>query len=322
MGNTEYGNSGLAEQWLAVVRCEGSCAWWQLLLLSHLWLLCEPWEPGESHVSSPVLHLHAPVFPSVVITSSEWNAKRTAQHFSYNNFSKYLLWLGGVSKSDCLLLERLVLSKSCSLTLFCICSYLNICMKRHFFWCIEVTGSDPPVCGLFTFLTVAIVVPAPQHSTSVPCSHHLILMLYLHLSFLSWQPVSSYKVFPFVHRFCFHTWKSLKAFLLFSFLVVTFLPTLCCKCTQTFFYPKTHSLIPLCNSPGRQHVINIYQKKKILQVLFTKSLFCRPIGRWQIRRIWPGEWKWRWRVTNSCVWAPGSQWNLYKTLIIFFLTEL
>lgn len=183
-------------------------------------------------------------------------------------------------------------------------------------------GSDPPVSGLFTLLTVAIVVSAPQHSTSVSCSHHLILMFCLHSSFLCWQPVSSYKVFPVVHRFFFHAWKSFRSFLLFSFLGVTFLPSLCCKSTQIFFYHKTHSHIPSCNSPERQYIINIYQKKKILQVLFTKSVFCRPIGRWQIRRIWPGERKWRWRVTNTCVWAPGSQWNLYKTLIIFFLTEL
>lgn len=221
-----------------------------------------------------------------------------------------------------MLLEWLILSQSCSRTHFYICLSLNIYIKRHFSWCIEVSGSDPPVSGLFRFLTVAIVVSAPQHSTSVPYSHHLILMLCLHSSFLCWQPVSSYKVFPFVHRFCFHAWKSFRAFLLFSFLVVTFLPTLCCQSTQTFFYHKTHSHFPWLYSPGRQHVINIYQKKKTLQVLFTKSVFCRPIGRWQIRRIWPGEWKRRWRVTNSCVWAPGGQWNLYKTLIIFFLTEL
>lgn len=161
--------------------------------------------------------------------------------------------------------------------------------------------------SFWTFLSVAIVVSGPQNSTSVPCSHHLILMLCLHLSFLCWQPVSCYKVFPFVHIFWFHVWTSFRAFLLFSFLVVTFLLTLCCKSTQTFFYHKTHSHIPLCNSHGRQHIINIYQKKINLQDLFTKSVFCRPIGRWQIRRIWPGEWKWRWRVTNNCVWAPGSQ---------------
>lgn len=42
-----------------------------------------------------------------------------------------------------MLLEWLLLSQSCSLTHFCICSYLIIYIQRHFFWCIEVTGRFP-----------------------------------------------------------------------------------------------------------------------------------------------------------------------------------
>lgn len=146
-----------------------------------------------------------------------------------------------VSRPNCILLEWLVLSQSCSLTHFCICLSLNIYIQRHFFWCTEVTGSDPPVSGLFTFLTVAIVVSAPQHSISVPCSHHLILMLHLHSSFLCWQPVSSYKVFPFVHRFCFRAWKSLRAFLLLSYgNTLTTLPLT----THSLLSVHTHFLLP------------------------------------------------------------------------------
>lgn len=72
----------------------------------------------------------------------------------------------------------------------------------------------------------------------------------IHLSCADSQSAAT-RFLLFVHKFHFYAWKSFRAFILFSFLVVTFLPNLCCQSIWISFYCIIHSHYVLCNSPGR-----------------------------------------------------------------------